>query len=733
VMSLLPQINAKRFLGSEKILAFLFLAGFVSLVLTFFSFADRALTPYTDIFISFDVAILSLIIILLIRKIYIFIKVQRKTSHTSRLHTRLAILFSLISLLPAIFMALFSLFFFHVGVQSWFSDQIKTAIVESQEIATSYLHEHQSTIRADILAMAKDLDMQAEILSYNSDALEKAVNRQAFIRNLSEAIVFDGEGRVSARSSLTFTLAPSSIPEFALRDADDGDVVVFPSLEDDRVRGLVKLQRYPNSYLTVGRLVDPVVLSRIDQTRDAAARYEQLEKQSSGLRNTLTLIYIVFSVFLTGVAVWLGLNLARSLVRPIERLVIASEQVRAGDLNVYVDEKTGLNEFDLLARSFNRMTGQIQSQHKDLIQANRQMDERRRFTETVLSGVSSGVLSLDKEYKILLTNAAAAQLLERTEKELMGQYLEKLVPALKNILEDASKSKIPTLGTDIPYIGPHGKKLDLLVKIVPEVGKDGDVSYVITFDDISALKSAQRKAAWSDVARRIAHEIKNPLTPIQLSAERIKRRFSDNIPEEHREVFEKCIQTIGKHVEDINHMVTEFSAFARMPQPSLKLENIKTVIRDVIILQSEAHENVSFHQGGYLGNTTAVKVLSDTGLLRQALTNLVQNAIDAMDNSARKELYIWLIERENEAVLVIADTGKGFPEDVETERLTDPYVTHKEKGTGLGLAIVKKIMEEHNGSLRLGRQKWMGRDLDEWEESKYGAVVALHFPLDNNR
>ncbi|MGE4314150.1 MAG: ATP-binding protein [Pseudobdellovibrionaceae bacterium] len=718
----------------ERILAFLIPVGVASLLLTVFSYFSETLAPYSHQLIDVDIVILTAIILVMGLRLFRFIRSQSKTGRTSRLNLKLAGIFALVSLIPAFFMAFFSLFFFYYGVQTWFSDQIRTAVEESQEVAKSYLAEHQNAIRADLQAMAKDIDLQSEQVSYNQASLERLLNTQIFVRNLSEAIIFDSQGKLLARSNLALTLEPEIIPEYALTDAALGDAVVFTGSEDDRVRAVVKLQRYPDAYLAVGRLVDQLVLSRVEATRSAAARYEALERQYGGLRITITLVYIALTVALTGTALWFGFTLARKLVRPIDRLLSASEQIRAGDLSSRVNENTGLEEFDILVRSFNRMTQQLSEQREGLVTANREMDERRKFTETVLTGVSSGVLSTDREGHILLANPAALRLLDYTHEELTSRPLQEIVPAFAPMLNEIRETSMSITSSDVSYMNRKGRRYDLTVKIAPEDSIKGHEGFIITFDDISALKSAQRKAAWSDVARRIAHEIKNPLTPIQLSAERIKRRFSDAIPEDEREVFEKCIQTIGKHVEDIGHMVAEFSAFARMPMPVLHQENFKTILNELIILQTEAHPHVTFIKHGDLKNNARIPLKCDAQQLRQVLTNLMQNAMDAMEEAleeerkAAPELHFWATGGENGPFkLVIADNGPGFPEGVDPETLTDPYVTHKAKGTGLGLAIVKKIMEDHGGNLHLGAEDWM-KELPEWPAQCIGGVVALTFP-----
>ena len=738
-MNMLQTSSVKNFFSEDKLLALLAVAGFASVILTFFSFNQSATSGNTDIWLWGSAISMILLIGLLARRIYKFISLQRKTVANSKLHLKLSALFLVTSLTPAIFIAIFSMLFFHYGVQTWFSNQIKTAVTESQVIAEAYLEEHQNAIRADLLAMANDLNTQSDLVFLNRDVLTRLVNTQTFIRNLSEAIIFTRDGRVLARSSLNFTLEPENIPDYIMERVAQGvdEVIIFSGDEDDRVRAIVPLQSSLNTFLAVGRLVDPTVLARVEGTRDAVAKYRELESQYSGLRQTLTLSYAALALFLTGMAVWVGLSLASYLIKPVTNLLKASEKIRAGDLNTHVDENTGFDEFNILATSFNRMIGQIKKQRTELLNANREMDERRQYTEAVLRDVTSGVISVDDDGVVTLANRAAARLLGFTNERVLGTRISAIMPEIIPLIDDKTLWVGNTLDTNIPYKTQKGERLDLIIKIVSEnddVENENIGGFIITFDDISVLKSAQRKAAWSDVARRIAHEIKNPLTPIQLSAERINRRFAEFIPEDHRDVFEKCIQTIGKHVEDIGRMVAEFSSFARMPEAIIKPENINVILSEVLVMQGEANHEVAFNKLGGLKGKSKFLVNCDAQQMRQVITNIIQNAVESLqDNKADKILNIWACARKGRTFLVFQDNGPGFPESVELSTLTDPYVTHKPKGTGLGLAIVKKIMDDHGGQLILGSKKWMATELEDFmAEDKAGATVALSFPNTDN-
>lgn len=647
---------------------------------------------------------------------------RKKAVAGSHLHVRLVYTFSLLAAAPAIIMTIFSAYFFHVGVQTWFSERIQTAIGESQAVAQAYLEEHKQIIRADTLAMANDLDRQSMMLIGNPGALEKVVQTQSVIRNLSEVIIFDSSGRVHARSGLTFTLEFEEVPKFALDQAALGDVVVMTGGNDDRVRALVKLNGYVDSYLFAGRMVDPKVLAHLNATKQAAESYSNLEERYSSLQVTLTLIFVVVGFLLVLIAVWFGLILARQLVTPIRELIAASDSVRAGDMTTRVDSFENMEELDYLGRSFNRMTRQIEEQQNELIQANRQLDRRRRLTETVLEGVSAGIVGVDDAGVINLANSSAAELLSRDVESMVGKMIVDVFPEITDMLERAHDRPQKVTQVEIPLILKDGSTKIFLVRIAIELIGEEEVGAILTFDDITELQSAQRKAAWADVARRIAHEIKNPLTPIQLSAERLKRKYINQIKEDV-DIFSQCTDTIIKHVGDIGHMVNEFSSFARMPEPVMKVGSLMPLIQDVVVLQGQAHSDISFNIKAEDEN---LETRFDAQQLRQALTNLIQNAIDSVHGSKNEngEIDIVLGRHNGDIFISVADNGPGLPKDESASRLMEPYVTHKLKGTGLGLAIVKKIMEDHNGKLYLGAPEWL-RTHDLYKDPGGASVVLL--------
>lgn len=678
--------------------------------------------------LNLDLMILLLLVSLIARRVVGLWSGRKRKIAGSHLHVRLVYIFSILAAIPAVIMTVFSAFFFHYGVQAWFSQRVQTAVNESAAVSKAYLAEHMQVIRADTMAMANDLDRQAEGLVFNPVVFGKVMDTQTMLRNLSEAIVFRAGGEVIARSGITFALEYETVPKYAMEDAQNGGVVLMTAENQDRVRALVKLNNFDDAYLFVGRLIDPEVLVHLNTTQEAVDDYADLTAKFSGLQITVTMIFVVVGLLVLFAAIWFGLILARKLVHPIAELISASDRVRGGDFAVRIEENKDLEEFDYLAKSFNRMTAQIQQQQTDLIEANRQVDQRRRLIETVLAGVSSGVIGLDSKGSINLANNSAAAFLGMAEGELTGTSIANILPELIVPMEQALARSGKNTKAEINYTDKKGNRRIFLFSIVPEFADENNSGIILTFDDITELQSAQRKAAWSDVARRIAHEIKNPLTPIQLSAERLKRKYLVQITED-QDTFVQCIETIVRHVSDIGRMVNEFSSFARMPEPIFRKENLVTVVRETLVLpiQSEREINFSLVVEDELKDGVGGLEI-DAQQIRQAMTNILQNASDAVkmrQANDKGEVDVLIgIHGENEVFIAVTDNGLGFPKGESLESLTEPYVTHKVKGTGLGLAIVKKIMEDHSGEMILGEPAWLKKH-PQWRDLGGACVVFI--------
>jgi two-component system nitrogen regulation sensor histidine kinase NtrY len=640
---------------------------------------------------------------------------RRRGSAGSRLHVRLVLLFSGVAVAPAILVSCFAVAFFQFGIQAWFNDPIRTALDESLQVSRGYLEEHRNNIRAVALEMANDLTRAGQFLSADPSVFVEVLSAQTALRGLTEAVIYDPlSGQELAAAGLFAGMGIELPPASATATAQTGDVAVLAAGDGTRVQAVVRLDSTPPLMLMIGRPVDPQILDHMTRAEQAVAEYHRLDQNRSWLQIAFAWIFAIVALLVLLAAVLIGLVLANQIARPIGGLIQAAERVRGGDLSVRVAEAPTRDELAGLSRAFNRMTGQLAAQRSELMDAYSQIDERRRFTETVLSGVSAGVIGLDASGRIELPNRAADELLGIDLLSAIGRELGDVVPEFADLLHQAAASPERASTAEI-QIGPASGRRTLLVRIGAELSGGRTDGFVVTFDDITELQSAQRKAAWADVARRIAHEIKNPLTPIQLSAERLKRRFAREITSDP-ETFAQCADTIVRHVGDIGRMVDEFSAFARMPQPVIKPEDLGRVAREALILQRTARPQIEWRSD--IPEEGPV-VPCDRRLVRQALTNLLQNAADAvaMRHADGGHIGLAVVQGEADVRIIVTDDGIGLPQE-DRARLTEPYVTHKPKGTGLGLAIVKKIMEDHSGRLTL----------DDRSDGP-GAVATLVLPM----
>lgn len=657
------------------------------------------------ILINLDLVLLLLLAAVVARRLIRLWLDRRSGGAGTRLHLRFVGLFSAVAVTPAILMAVFSALFFDISIQSWFGERVRTALSESQAVAQSYLREHQQQIAGQALVVANDLQRNWARLSLSQQNLERFLASQGNLRGLTEIVIFDPSGKVQARAGYTFSLQFEDVPFWAIERAQNGEVAVLTSENDDRVRALMKLDTFPELYLYVGRFVDQSVIQHISRTNRAVKDYQSLQTGRSDLVIKFSLIFVVVALLLLFAAIWVGLSIATRLTRPIGELIDASERMRTGDLSVRVSEVTATDEIAALSRAFNRMTRQISSQQQDLLNTNRVLDERNRFTETVLAGVTAGVISTAPDGTVTLVNRSASQLLHVEPEALVGCPLADCLPEFVDLLEQANRREDLTDQAQME-LTRDGNRRTLLVRAAGESLSGEVIGTVFTFDDITALQAAQRTAAWADVARRIAHEIKNPLTPIQLSAERLQRKYLKQIAEDP-ETFSLCTQTIIRHVGDIGRMVDEFSSFARMPQPVMRLENLNELLYQAVFLQRTAYPAITFSLDQ---PETPVRLLCDGRLLVQAFTNLLKNAVEAIDGreepaepgriSVVMQTDVLEVQQIRQVRIAITDNGKGLPKE-NRARLTEPYVTTRSKGTGLGLAIVKKVMEDHGADLIL--------------------------------
>ena len=661
--------------------------------------------------IAFDFLAVIIVASFVIRQMLRLWTERRQKLAGYQLHWRLSLLFGGVAAIPAVITAAFALFFVDYSIRGWFAERISTAVTGSVQVADSYFEEHSSSITSDVLTIANDVNRESFQLLSDPGLLNQYLTNQTALRNLSEAIILDGTGQVVAKSRFAFAITFTSIQNDWLTRARGGEVVILRGDETNKLRAAVKLNSFVDAYLFVGRFIDRSVLDAVDSTRLAAADYQQLGISQFDLQITLAFAFGLILTLLLFTALWIGLNLATGIVEPLGSVITVAEKVREGNLSLRVSRGLEVDEVAQLGLSFNNMLDEIVRSREQLVHANKQLDRRREFTEAVLSGVSSGVVGLDKSMKITLPNMKARQLLQLTEPQLIGRRLEEVVPEFSALLSSLSSGYRGFSEAQVA-LQREGRRVSLHARIATERADGGIIGYVMTFDDVTDLLNAQRKAAWSDIARRIAHEIKNPLTPIQLASDRLRRKYKPEDPQAG-EQFTEYLSIIQRQVGDIGRMVDEFSAFARMPQPVMMPMSLASLVADQAALYEAQPASLvlSIDEGG------EHTVIGDAGLLRQAIANIIQNALDSLcENSVKSpEIRIALTSGDEIVTLSIEDNGPGFPE-MDRSQLLEPYVTNRQKGTGLGLAIVSKIVQDHSGRLEL------------LESSGGGALVTITMP-----
>ncbi|HSD92627.1 MAG TPA: PAS domain-containing sensor histidine kinase [Methyloceanibacter sp.] len=648
---------------------------------------------------------------------------RRRQTAGAQLHVRIVSLFSVIAVLPAILLAVFASISLDRGLDHWFSDRTKSVIQSSIDVATAYLQEHGQVIRADTVGMAKDIDEAVQLVKSQPAGFGSFLNAQAAIRALPIAYLIDGEGKILATAASVPEWPYRPPPKEAMELAKQGQVIVIAPGQTSVVGAIKSLQNFSDTFLYVIRPVNPHVLQQLRATRASVAEYQLLEQRRAGVQVAFGLMYVAIALTLLLAAIWTGMWFANRLVAPIRQLMGAAQQISQGNLAVNVDVQPADGDLAVLGATFNTMTSELKSQRDELVGANMQLDERRRFMEAVLSGVTAGVVGVDADGVVTLVNRSAETLLEMKEADLKGQPLAKAAPEFAQVLKRAQRQG-RRLITDQITLRRHGSERNFAVRVTSEGHDQEGEGFVVTFDDMTELVSAQRSTAWADVARRIAHEIKNPLTPIQLSAERIRRKYGDSITKD-REVFDQCTDTIIRQVSDIGRMVDEFSAFARMPKPVMERHDVRDIVREAVFLYQVSRPEIAFELDL---PPKPVVALSDRRLLAQAVTNLVKNASEAIDsaveaNPARAgkgRIVVKVRTKADHVQVTVIDNGCGLPKE-NRERLVEPYMTTREKGTGLGLAIVQRITEQHGGTLTLA-------DAPKRNGKIEGASVRINFP-----
>ncbi len=693
----------------------------LSALVTFLVLADLTPLPPTHYVVVTlllaNAATVLLLLAIIVREVWQVVQARRTGRAGAKLHVRIVGLFSIIAAAPAIMVAIVASVTLDRGLDRLFNTRTRAAIENSLIVAEAYLHDHAEIVRSDILVMAFDIARAEPVFKADNAKLRQFLTFQASVRGLGAAIVFDKDLHVIARADFktnqTFAMPPrDALPRITTKTPQ---IVLLP--DTNYVAAVVKLNNYADLYLYVTRLLDPRVVPQLQATRASVSEYAQLEARRLGVQVAFALMYTVIALIVLLSAVWIGLNFANRLVAPIRRLIGAANLVSTGNLYVRVPVRPSEGDLASLGETFNRMTQELRTQRDDIMHAHDTIDSRRRFTEAVLAGASAGVIGVDSGGHVSILNRSAEKLIGRSEAEALGKPLTEVLPELTEIMVAA---RAGARSQDQVTVTRNGRERNLSVRVTSEQSTESDRGYVITLDDITELVAAQRTSAWADIARRIAHEIKNPLTPIQLSAERLRRKYGKTIVHD-RDVFEQCTETIVRQVDDIKRMVDEFSRFARMPKPVIAAEDVADTVRQAVFLMRVGHADIDIE--AEIGEDP-MPAHFDRRLMSQALTNLIKNATEAIaavpaDELGKGTIRVYAAREGDDIVIDIVDNGIGLPKE-KRSRLLEPYVTTREKGTGLGLAIVGRIVEEHGGAIEL-------RDAAEKIPGQRGAWVRVRF------
>ena len=672
-------------------------------------------------FLLINAATILLLVGIIAREIWQVVQARRRGRAAARLHVQIVSLFSIIAVLPAVLVAIVANVTIDRGLDRLFSGPTREVIQNSLIVARAYTYEHAQLIRGDILAMANDISHARPLFDQDRRTFRELLTANAAARNLPGAMLIDKDRNILETAQTGIRQEFTTPPQDFLSNVDENEpqIAVFP--ESNYVAAVIRLRAFNDTFLYVARLLDPRVISQLKQTEASVAEYAQIELRRLGIQVAFALMFAVIALTILMASVLIGLNFANWLVAPIRNLMSAANVVSTGDLHVQVPVHKSEGDLAQLGETFNKMTQELRTQRDELVNASELIDSRRRFIEAVLSSASAGIIGVDASGSVGILNRSAEKLIGHAESETLDHPLSDVLPELDDMMKTARDGTQRLVQGQIT-ITRDGVERNLSVRISAEQTSQSRDSYIITLDDITELVSAQRTSAWGDVARRIAHEIKNPLTPIQLSAERIRRKFGKVITQD-KNIFEQCTDTIVRQVDDIRRMVDEFARFARMPKPVMEGEDVADTVRQAVFLMRVGHPELDIEADI---KDDPMRAQFDRRLISQALTNIIKNATEAIEQVPSGELEKGRIDvvaqRENDDILIdVIDNGIGLPK-VARARLLEPYVTTRAKGTGLGLAIVGRVLEDHGGRIEL-------KDASDFRPGQRGAWMRLRFAV----
>lgn len=689
---MLGQLNIKNLsLNFEnQFFLFVFLISFL-LSLTIFLSLSGYLSNLEEVenisfLISINFALIILLILLSLKKIFeVFIKKKIK----SNFRVQFTSLFIIISLIPTTLITVFSLIFFDQGIKNWFNERINQVLTGSREISESYFNEHKKNIKKDILYINNELSSEEIVFFTNRERLTDFLKYFIEVRDLNEAIIFESSGQLLAKVGNFFVESETAPPLWTFLIADEGDIAIFPNNDQTKVRALLKIQRALPTYLYIGKNVDSNVLSRVESVNETANEYANITDKLDNFQYQFNKLFLAINFLMILFSIWFGLRFSNKILSPIESIIRDSEKMISDNFSSRINVIDGNNEFNFLSRVLNKMLDILKIQKNKLLKAKETINLRRKFTEKIINEISNGIIYLDNNNKVLLIN-------KKTE-EFLGSNVKKNFFKINSHLSSETKkfqvSDLKNKEVQIKLI-ITGKLKILNIKFSKVYEKRILKGFILTIDDITELVSAQKNAAWSNIARYMAHEIKNPLTPIKISAQRIQSSLKSKT-KANLDFFDSCSNTIIRQVNNIENLVSEFSNFARMPESKLELTKLDNIINTQVNTQKIANKNITFN---IKMNPKNINIRCDYNQISRLIMNVLKNSIESIKKK-KKIIHINVMHKKKMVHIDIEDNGVGFPNS--REKLFEPYITNKINGTGLGLAICKKITEDHNGGIEL--------------------------------
>ena len=648
---------------------------------------------YLQIFLLLDVILLILLIGIIIRQIILVLVYRRKNTNESKLYTKFVNLFTAMALGPAIGLVIISSLFFNLELRTWYGGAVREAVVNSNIVAKNYENEIQAELISDTQLIMREILKASNNNEVQVDSINKALSEFINLRTISNIYIFNNKGEIFLSfkdNKNTNYLKPD---EEVFKILNENRVYIF-QLNENSITAYKKINFLTDVYMQVNRQLNTNIWEHIKATKEAYNIYTSKEDESKGIQITYSMIFVLFSISFIFVAVLIGFNLARKLSNPINNLIKSANKISQGDFDAKVDNEDQFEEIKVLISSYNKMIVEIENKQNQLLAKSLDNEEKRLFIEAILSLLTISVISLDKEMNIILFNKTTNFLFKNTKLIEKNKKFLDIFPEWQEIFNNFKKSNKILENFQYEY-SINNDTRNFNIRIIKEIKNNLIDGYVVAIDDTTSLILAEKHAAWSDIARKIAHEVKNPLTPIKLSAERIEKKYNDK--SNNKEEIMTLTKTISRQVDDIGKLVDEFSSFARMPDAEIKLDNLSKCLENSFKLFSNSHTKIKMQ---FNKPEKDIYFQFDNLQLSQTFNNLIKNAVEAVSNIPNPSVTVSIMKKNKEILINILDNGIGIDKN-KISKIFEPYYTTKNKGTGLGLSIVKRIIEDHGGKIKI--------------------------------